>query len=141
MAHRRAGRGATMRNLACVTWTPEDWQRLGHALRAERGKRGRKAVEALSGVSARMILDYENGKVHERPPGGLVQLAKFYGWTFDSVTKVLDNTAMPAYRPDAEHQPSSELRELLAAVDLAADRLSERELRLLAERIQKHTER
>jgi transcriptional regulator with XRE-family HTH domain len=76
----------------------EQWAYLGQCLRAERGGRSREKIEELSGVSATMIQRYERGKVHTDPPDKLWQLARFYRWTPDSISRVLAGE-LPKYLP------------------------------------------
>lgn len=67
-----------------------DWQHLGRSLRAARGGRSRSEVERLSGVSATQIKRYEAGLVTPPEiPDKMWMLATFYGWTPDSIGKVL----------------------------------------------------
>lgn len=62
-----------------------------------------------------MIQEYEGGKVHDAPPGKLIELAKFYEWSFDTVYRLLDSDdaeiryaprprPIPALPPDTRDQ-------------------------------------
>ncbi len=82
---------------SCVTLRPmtapdlrRDWRHLGRTLRAARGGRSRAEVERESGVSATQIKRYEAGVVTPPEiPDKMWMLAAYYGWTPDSVEKVL----------------------------------------------------
>lgn len=82
--------------------SPDDeaaWRRLGDLLAAERGGRSRATVSKASGVGARTIQEYENGKPFRRPPQKLWDLLRYYRWTPDSLRRVLDG-GLPTYLPD-----------------------------------------
>lgn len=76
-----------------------DWQHLGRALRVARGGRSRSEVDRLSGVSATQIKRYEAGLVTPPEiPDKMWTLITFYGWTPDSIGKVLAG-GEPTYAP------------------------------------------
>lgn len=66
------------------------WGHFGRRLVASRGRRSVAAVAAASGISAKSIGNFENAREQpKKPTGTMYALAEFYGWTPDSLDRVL----------------------------------------------------
>lgn len=87
-----------------MNYSDEAWVRFGEVLASERGGRGRDAVAAATGVGARTIQEYEDGKPFQRPPGKLWDLLRYYRWTPDSWRDVLAG-GLPTYLPELPPTP------------------------------------
>lgn len=68
---------------------PQDWRHLGDCLRAARDGRPLAQIAKASGVAARTIQQYEEGKARRRPTDKMWRLMNFYRWTPDSARRVL----------------------------------------------------
>lgn len=75
-----------------TTWSPEDWARLGDAIRKSRGEQGlsRKKLSELSGISEKSIQITEEGRVPTRWPKSLDALEVALGWVPGLMMKILD---------------------------------------------------
>ncbi|MFD9211625.1 hypothetical protein ACFVY9_00615 [Streptomyces sp. NPDC059544] len=73
-------------------WLPEDWARLGSAIRLSREAQGfsRRALSDLSGVSEKSIQLTEEGRVPGRWPSSLPKIEAALGWAAGSTQAVLD---------------------------------------------------
>lgn len=78
--------------MAEMKWSPEDWARLGVAIRKSREGLGlsRKKLSEWSGISEKSIQLTEEGRVPTRWPKSLQALEDALGWTPRSVANVLD---------------------------------------------------
>lgn len=109
-----------------TTADTRDWRYLGDCLRAARNGRPRHEVAALSGVSEPVIKRYERGEVTSSdPPDKLWQLANFYRWTPDSISRVLKGPPeLPTLMPPA--LPPHVQRLLIGEIE-ADEKLSDEE--------------
>ncbi|WP_455567384.1 helix-turn-helix domain-containing protein [Streptomyces anandii] len=75
-----------------MKWSPEDWARLGVAIRSSREGHGfsRKKLAELSGISEKSIQLIEEGRVPSRWPKSLDVLERPLGWPNGSMHRVLD---------------------------------------------------
>ncbi|WP_326700246.1 helix-turn-helix domain-containing protein [Streptomyces sp. NBC_01754] len=77
---------------------PQDWARLGHALRTARVCRGLTQADLgeLAGVSGRSVQDAEGGAVpKKRMPYTIGRIAAALGWPEGAVDAILDGKAPP----------------------------------------------
>lgn len=82
-----------------------------------------------------MIQKYEGGKVHpEGPPDKLWQLARYYRWTPDSLSRVLEHRELPRYLPEPPPLPAlqGELRDKVTKAIEESPHLTDQEKRDLS---------